>query len=391
MKPKQFIILLVVVAVLGLAAYMVNHSEDDSWEGGENSVNQTLLSEDFDSGKVAAVTIREGERSVTLEKTADGWKVRERYNYPANLPEMKDFIITLMQTKVARELMLSAEQLADLKLKEGEGVSVAFLDADAKVMAAIVFGKKHEKATEAQESMGPYGMMGNVDSMGRYILLPGDKAVIAANTFALVDEPVTNWLDKDFIKISDMKMGSLSENGKTLWTVSRDNKSADLTLQGGEVPEGKMVDAGKLSSIKSAFSWIRFNDVADPEASAESLGMDKAKIFTVSDFDGLTYTLQMGAVVDGKQYLRIQSVRWSGQETRQPAEGESPEDKARLDAEFEKANKENQEKATRMNVQFSPWTYEVGTYALSNVGKTFDELLKDLPKPPPEEKNEAEK
>ena len=117
--------------------------------------------------------------------------------------------------------------------------------------------------------------------------------------------------------------------------------------------------------------------------------MDKAKTLTVTDFDGYVYVMRFGAQVDGKQYLNV-NVDWKGEIKRQAGEEEQPEDKERLDADFARNVKEKQDKARELQARLSPWTYDVGTYALSSVNKSLDELLKDKPKPAPEQEAEAD-
>ena len=210
-----------------------------------------------------------------------------------------------------------------------------------------------------------YGMSGNIP-LGRFVSMDGET-VIVANTFSLVDDPVKEWFDSEFFKISDMKSATLSQNGAVIWSASRDSTSADMNLI-GDIPADKELDKTKVNAVKSAFSWIRFNDVADPKAPAKETGMDSPKVLT--------------APVDGKQYLKV-AVSWNGATVRTPAEDEKPEDKAKLDADFAKKVKESQDKAKELNDRLSSWTYEVGTNALSSVDKAFADFLKDKPKEEP--------
>ena len=93
--------------------------------------------------------------------------------------------------------------------------------------------------------------------------------------------------------------------------------------------------------------------------------------------------------VDGKQYIKV-SISWNGATERVAAADEKPEDKERLDADFAKKVKESQEKAKELNDRLSPWTYEVGTNALSSIDKTFADFLKDKPKEEPKKDDAKE-
>lgn len=383
MKTKQLIVLLVLVVVLGLTAYFVNRRGTSEWRE-ESETASTVLPESFDAAGIYSVTFKDASKSVRMERTDDGWKVSERYGYPANFQELTRFIRDLTDTRIAQDVPLTPTQEEELKLSDKAGAVTATLAGkDGKILKSLVFGKKHEKESE-QPAMSMYGMGGSFPT-GRYIKLDNGKCVLVANTFALVDNSVTDWLDKDFFKISDLKSATLSENTKPLWTVSRDSTSAELAIL-GKVPDSKEPDSTKLSAIKNAFSWIRFNDVCDPAAKPADTGMDKPRLLTIMDFDGNVYTVTFGAKVNGKQYLKV-GVTWNGATVRPPVKDEKPEDKAKKDADFDKKIKKSREKAEKLNAKLSPWLYEVGTSALSAVDKSFDELLKDKPKPKPTENN----
>lgn len=380
MKMKQLAILVGAAILLAIAAYVLNRPEKHGWQGQNSAGSQTLVPDTFDSSAVSTVIFEAAQRSVTLVKTTNGWGVKERFGFPANFSELSEFVFDLSETRVARELAIAKEHFAELQLTPDSGaVTVCFLNAAGETLQRLVFGKKHE-----QESDTPAmpGMMpgDNSTPLGRYLVLHDQRTVIAANTFALVDEPVAFWLNKDFFKIGDLKSATLLAGEETLWSVQRTAKADNLTIAGA-VPEGKEADSSKLNSIKSAFSWIRFNDVADPQAKPEETGMDEVKTFKATDFDDLSYTLQFGKTVNGKRYLRISELAWKGNTTREPATDEKPEDKDRLDAEFAQKIKDSQTKAQELFAKLSPWTFEVGPYALSNIDKQRDELFKDLPKP----------
>lgn len=383
MNKKQFVILICAAIVLAIAAYVMNRPEKRGWQSTANTTNATLVPENFDSSAVSRVVFSSGDQTITLEKNDQGWGVKERYGFPANFSELNQFVFDLSETRIARELASDQLHVAGLHLTPDTGaVTVSFHNAAGEALQALVFGKKHEQ--ESAEPAMPGMMPGsNTTPVGRYIVLNDQRLVIAANTFALVDEPVTFWLNKDFFKISDLKSATLSAGNQTLWTVERNNKSDQLTIV-GDVPKGKEADTSKLNSIKSAFSWIRFNDVADPAAKPEDIGMDEVKTFTATDFADVSTTILFGKTVKGKRYLRISNMTWNGQTKREPGTDEKPEEKTRLDAEFAQKVKDNQSKTQDLFAKLSPWTFEVGTYALSNVDKTRDELFKDPPKPEPQ-------
>ncbi|MBR4674286.1 MAG: DUF4340 domain-containing protein [Victivallales bacterium] len=389
MKTKQLFILIGIVVILGLIAILKNRKNNEDWRDSQSEKAATMLAEEFDTGSIYAVTIKDNDRSITMHRKDDGWKLADKYDYPANVQELMRFIVDLTETRIAQTLPLTQDQEKDTKLTQEAGaVTVTLADKAGNDLKTFVFGKKLEKETDASQlppQMIMYGMGGNTP-VGRYVSIDGNASIVA-NTFALVDEKTSNWFDSEFFKISDMKSATLSQNATPIWSVSRDTSSADLALV-GDVPEGKEVDNSKLSAIKSAFSWIRFNDVAAPTAKPEEIGMDKAKVLTVIGFDGNVYTITFGAPVDGKQYLKV-ALTWNGATVRSPGADEKPEDKEKLDAEFATKIKDAQAKTKALNDRLSPWIYEVGTSSLSAVDKALNDLLKDKPKPEPTKKEDT--
>ena len=383
MKTKQLMILLAVVIVLAAIALFKNHRNNSGWRESLSETATTMLPDDFDESAIYSVTIKDSSRSITMHRGENGWTLADKFDYPANFKELTRFISDLTETKIAQSVPTSPEQLDAMKLTDESGaVTVTLADKEGKPLKTIQFGKKVEKETDKSQmspQMMMYGMGGNIP-LGRFVSMDGET-VIVANTFSLVDDPVKEWFDSEFFKISDMKSATLSQNGTVIWSASRDSSSADMNLI-GDIPADKELDKTKVNAVKSAFSWIRFNDVADPKAPAKETGMDSPKVLTAIGFDDNIYKITFGAPVDGKQYLKV-AVSWNGATVRTPAEDEKPEDKAKLDADFAKKVKESQDKAKELNDRLSPWTYEVGTNALSSVDKAFADFLKDKPKEEP--------
>ncbi|MBO7618864.1 MAG: DUF4340 domain-containing protein [Victivallales bacterium] len=378
MKKNQLLKTLLILIVLGAIAGYLHREELKKYFGKDEATAEYLLPEgDVDLARVKKVMITSKDKSVTLEKN-DGWKVVERYGYPANMDNLDRFITSLFDCRILRAMELSDELKADMKLTDETGaVTVKLMDGEGQILRTLVCGVAHEKESDGGDM--PQGMMmmggGNMPDV-RFILMTDGRTVLVPDTLSSVDSPIASWLDKEFFKIGDMKTVELLEGGKSLWKMARGSKSDDLKLDAA-IPDGKEVDSSKISSVKSAFSWMRFNDVADPAAKPGDIGMDKAKMLVVKDFDDFTYTLAFGATVGDKRYLKLEKAEWDGETVRKPADGEKPEDKAKLDAEFAAKVKENQGKAAEWNAKFGKWIYEVGTYSLGNVDHVVGDFFKD--------------
>ncbi|MBN2449860.1 MAG: DUF4340 domain-containing protein, partial [Lentisphaeria bacterium] len=395
MKRKQLLSLVLAALVLTVLVVLVRRSRTSTWQspGGEGG---SKVLPDFPVNDVAAVEITGNDGTVRLHRREGTWAVVQRYDYPANYQTLKEFMVDLVDLKAAQRVKAGPSQYGRLELKdpgegEGGGTKVVFQDQNGKALETLVLGKEHKKSSGESEP-GPMGMMGGGGwPDGRYLLVPSrEEVVLVTKTFSSVEDDPSRWVDKEFFKITDPRDVSLAEGDAVLWRASRESKTGDLKLD-GEVPEGKEVDSSKLSSVKSAFGWASFTDVADPALAPEETGMAAPKVYTARDFDGFVTTVRIGKETgDSKVYLQAE-VAYDGPTERAAEENETPEDKTRKDEEFAKKQKENREKAAATNQRLKGWTYIVSKYTVDSVLKTRGELLKDKPKPKEDEKPAEEK
>ncbi len=388
MNKKQLFLIFGVAIVLVGSVFMARTNRKATWQG--QTAAETLLPS-FPVNDVTGLEITGKSGSVKLVRKDDGWRVAERFDYPASFSTLKEFIVKIGELKAAQSVKVGASQYGRLNLEEpgkGEssGTKVVFYGKDGKALQTLVFGKEHSKKTEEGAQPNPMmGMMGGGGGSwpdGRYLLLPeSNRVVLVSDSFSAVDPDPTRWLEKEFFKVTDLKDARLLAADQELWSVSRDSKTAELALA-GPLPEGKEVDTGKLGSIKSAFGWASFTDVADPALKPEDTGMDAPKVYIARDFDGFAYTVRIGKETsDGKVHVQAE-VAFAGPSERPADAAEKPEDKPKKDEEFAKKLQENKDKAEQMNRRLKGWTYVVSKYTVESVTKTREELLKDKAKPP---------
>lgn len=372
MKRKYLIILTIIVILLGAVYIIQQNRQNETWSAGTQT---TILPENFNSDNLNAIKLVKAGDSITISRTDSGWQINERYNYPADFDKLKSLILQLCETRVAQQIPLDSAQASSLELTpDSGGIVVAMTDRNGKDIHRLIFGKKYE--SQSEQPMNPYGMP--MGPSGRYIRLDDGSYIAASNAFSQVDSSLSEWLDKEFFKISDIKKAVYLHDGKPVWMLAK-NDSGDFTLT-GDIPDKKEVDSSKVTSFKNNFSWIRFSDVADPETV-----MDHAAILTVTDSDDIVYTIRT-VMLNDKAHLRI-SAQWEGWKERTPGKDEKPEDKERLDAEYAKTIKNAMDKAKSLNDKLAKWTYIIDKSSFDNIPSTRDIFLKDKPEP---EKKEDE-
>src|SRR5947209_8078021 len=180
MNRKQFVFLLVLVAVVGIAGWLLHQRGESSWHSSNKSVGQKLLGE-FPINDVTQINIKQGSDEVNLVKKDDLWRVRERDGYPANFSAIGDFLVKVSEVKVVQTDEVGPSQAGKYQLAPGAGTNtalvVAFKDKNDKTIKSLLLGKKHMRKSNRPSPMG----MDDMDSGwpdGRYVKTGADSTIV---------------------------------------------------------------------------------------------------------------------------------------------------------------------------------------------------------------------
>jgi hypothetical protein len=368
MNRKQLILLLAALVIIGGACLVLLKRNQQSWADSEEQIGHKLL-KDFQVNDVAAIHIK-GESDLVLARKDDGWQVQERDNYPANLSQIKELLLKMSDMKVAQTDPIGASQLARMHLEEpGKGADSAvlleFKNAQGQTMQSIRLGKKHTHQSERRSPM-PFGDEGFAD--GRYVMLGGDTKTVLTLPDPLnsVDPKCAEWLDKDFFKVEKPRtIAFASTNASNSWTLARASESAPWELE--QPKAGEVLDSNKVSSLASTLSYPSFVDVVT-NAAPEKTGLDKPLVLTIETFDHFTYTLKIGHKTENEYNMTL-AVAGDIPTARTAGKDEKPEDKAKLDKEFQDKIKPLQERLKKEKA-LAKWTYLVNTWLV-------DPLIRD--------------
>ena len=133
----------------------------------------------------------------------------------------------------------------------------------------------------------------------QWIQVKGQDVIYKTVTgFSKLDADPKNWLDKEkFFKVEKLK--SITVTGPTpeeSWKISREKEGGELKLDAPAA--GEEFDAGKASGASTAFAGPSFDDIL-PEADKAKAALDKpTHTAVIETFDGLTYTVKVGAKVE---------------------------------------------------------------------------------------------
>ncbi|MBU6182888.1 MAG: DUF4340 domain-containing protein [Verrucomicrobia bacterium] len=285
---------------------------------------------EFDLNSVAEITVKTNNSTATLKKTETGWTVAERESYPADFAAVGETVQRLWDFKPAQDVIAGPSQFARLEIvepdgkAEGAGTLIDLKDKDGKRLAAVVVGKQSFGQPEPDSPFPPA-------PNGRFIVAAGSEGPvgIAAEGFDLVRDKPEMWLDRDFVKLGDIKSIALDSPDKK-WRVFRDAPATPWKLDGATPNES--ADSTKIDPIASMMASPSFNDIA-PKSTADT-AFSAPSTLTLENFDGFTATYTIGARA-GESYPAKVAVAASLPTQRTPAADENPEDKDRLEKEFQ--------------------------------------------------------
>lgn len=386
MKGKQLLVLLVVVAIVGVAGLMVHNRQNQDRRSANLALGKKLLP-DFPVNSVAQIRIQHGTNEVNLVKKPDDiWRVTERSGYPANYPEISGFLLKARDLKVVQNEQVGASQLPRLSLTTtGEGTNTATVvemkDSAGKEISTLLLGKKHMRKSNRPSPMGDMGDEGWPD--GRYVKLASENSNVA-----LISEPLNNiepkpeqWISKDFFKLEKVKSVSVTfPSGTNSWKLEKESENGDWKLAEAK-PEEKL-DKSKASGAAGALNYPSFTDVASTNR-LEALGLTQPTVAVFETFDGFTYTLRIGQKTNDA-YAVMVAVKADLPQERPAAKDEKPEDKDKLDKEF-KAKQESLKQKLSQEEAFENWVYMVSTWTVESLLKERHQLLeekKEEQKPP---------
>ena len=251
---------------------------------------------------VMSITIRDFERSFTVERREDGFYNKES-GYPVKPDAYRDLVgsaalLTFEETKTA-----DPARMADLGLAEpgaapeAVGREMSFRDAKGNVLAALTVGN-------ADATVG--GARG-----GTFVKLPEQKQAWLVRGQMRVPIPHAAWYEINFVNIQRDALAGITITGGGLDEIvtRADKKGDDIKLV--NAPEGREGDGSKLMRLGFMVDPISFQDVRKAEGAAKA----DARKMIVTSWKGytITYTV-IGEIADGWVRFTTQTTSDVGKE-----------------------------------------------------------------------------
>lgn len=389
MKMKTLAVLLVILALLaGAGVLVVRLKTSKPTEGGLGSP----LFKELPVNEILAIDIKGHDKSVSLIKNAQRWVVKNRFDYPADFSKITDLVRKLKEAKIGRKFESSEETTKRLSLKDPEnpdgaenekGTRLNFTGENEASIASILLGKTRMSGGERNFPDGQYLRLGKETQV--YLI---DK-----HFSNLKNEP-SEWLEKSLLQVKGeeiQKIRSLETVGEKLrYLLERPEKGKELELK--DLPSDAKVQKSSLGRLERALSSLRMEDIVDPSASPDSIGMEVPTRIEYHLFNGMIYRLYPSKACseDDRCYLKIE-VDYLQPPVKKEEAGEeetsekTEKEEAGKEETSEKAEKEEtppeksgQEmglEAKELNERLSPWVYVIPKWKHGDFLTDFDQLL----------------
>jgi len=186
MNRKQVFILVAALVLLVAAGAGVILSERTAWKTVDSRIGQKLVA-GLTIADVAEILIQEPGVALTLKKEAEGWRVLQPADSPADVERIGNLLLKLQEIKVVQtetvpESLRTTLQLGEPKNAQepGAGTRLELKDASGKVLVRLLLGKKVLKQREGAPAGADSGT-----PAGRYILVGTEQA-----TAMIVSDPL---------------------------------------------------------------------------------------------------------------------------------------------------------------------------------------------------------
>lgn len=412
---KKNLIALVVVATLGVIAYLTSKNNDDQ-PSSKTGIGAEVVKK-IDPTKITAITITDKNSSVTLEQKDQQWNVLERDGFEAKFEDIQKLVSDSVTLKSLRQINASEKQYGRFELvdpsssQDKSGLKLEFKGSDKKVLKTLLIGKKSSSNSGANAG-SPFGSSENQ----RFVLADGIINVIEIDFSSALNDiaaDASEWLNKDdFLKIEKIESVSVNHPDKAnSWSLTREKDGDDMTLV--DAKEGEKLDSSKGNSAGRVFGFANFDDVASKETDPKDIGMDKAVSANIETFEGYTFAIKMsksgedhymtvnaaGTRVPQDDESKARVPQPDESKPREPGKDEKPEDKERLDKEHadnlaklitdrEKTHKDSQtktkadrDKAFSDNLaklkKLEGWTFKVTSFTFDAIYKTRAEMMEE--------------
>ena len=338
MNRKQFLLMLVAVAVLGGAGLAMFWKDISGYKESGAKIGAKVLP-NLKAAEATEIRLKDAKNEVTLVSKKGSWSVKERGGYPADVGEISELLAKLVEAKIVQSEAVGESLYPRLNLAEplkdksdGTGTLLELKDKDGKPIAKLIFGKVSLKKDPGNP------LPNAVDGVpaGRWMVAPGtiQAAVVLSDPFANVDAKAGKWLAKNFFKADRIRTLTVGE-GAAQWKITRELEYSQWKFASGA---GQLDPSAAVGAV-NALGQLAFSDVSTEGKVEAGVASEKVTKIIAETFDNLTYTITVAKQKTGDDYLFNFVLTGEPPKTRAPEKDEKPDEIKRRAEEYEKSLK----------------------------------------------------
>jgi hypothetical protein len=287
MKLKTVVILIILLALLGLAAYFARDRNTKVMTG---SMGEKLF-ENLPLEKLAKITIQSAKGTVHLKKKQSLWVVEDQFDYLADFSLITDLITKLVNTKTGRSFEASRESVLRLGLASPEepgvadankGVQVELRDVEDNLCLQVTFGKTREATAGAG---------------GHYLMVHQTPVIyLVDENFEALGKTSLDWIRKTLFNIKAEhieKIHCFALDGSSVYTLVRPEKNQWPVLSGTHA--GGFLNQSKLDDVLTPLSPMDITGVMGASGS-----LDLSKWVFTHGFEYHLYDKTIIRIIPGK-------------------------------------------------------------------------------------------
>jgi hypothetical protein len=396
MKAKSIAILASITFVGLVLAFVVNHEPvPDGPQGGELVFPQLMSV----INEITDMKIETHEQTITLGRSDDGWGVKEKSGYRADVEKVKGVLVGLAELRLQDPKTKNPDLYDRLGLlsKDQEGstsVTISLMTAGKTPVADVIIGtQKPSKSNPRLSEM--------------YIRKPDDPQTWLAIGNLRVDRLPEEWLDKEITALPSKRVRTMRvmHPGGEVLHLSKE-KPEDMDFQLDSIPVGyKVASTFNLNNVVGTLAQMSLEDVRkESDVAFEPKGGVTAVVETFDGFRLQVQTAQDGETVFGKFSAEFDPIL--AEKTAASAQkGASKDDAEKAAEKTEEGAKENsestpsddkpnsaaqtesllktpeevQQEVEAFNRLVHGWIYELPKYRVETFAKRKNDLITNQP------------
>ena len=363
MKKKTPLLAIAALVVIGLAWLTVSHEKSSTTIAQSDTLLAVGLKEKLND--LTRIELSRGEQKVTLQQSDNGWNIKEKYNYPADIGKVRNLTVSLASSTLKEKKTKQKERYEKLGLDEESATRVVLYTDDEAPISDVYIGNQ----------------MSQLD--GTYIYREGeDQTWLVSGKFA-ADIKAEDWLNTELFSIERKRVRNITidhPKEKTVKSARESKDQTDYTLS--DVPSGRKVSSQySINNLASALENVELEGVIP----AKDFSFDKDKTIntTVQSFDGLEAFIQL-MEKDGKKWAVFdlafkESLVESEKEEKKGEKSEEKENMTPIPP-----GSETRQEIERITPKLSGWVFALPDYKYGLLTKKMDDLTE-------EEKQEKDK